>query len=529
MKLNHLTIGQRLGFLAAILLLATLFMGIRGLSINASGLVQNQQIMATEKVVAESIDTARNAQVQFKIQVQEWKNTLLRGTQGQQAFDKYKNAFVEQSQKTQALLKTLSELLPQIGLPNTEAIKTINLHAELESHYLAALQQYSVQDATSAQRVDHLVTGIDREPTRMIDEMVASTLKQAELIRAQTDASNHEHYQQTRLMLMLVMAFTLMVGMLITWWLIRSITQPLAQAVSVARNVAAGDLQSAIVVSGRDETAELMQALQEMHGNLTRIVTGVRSGPETIAGASQQIASGSRELSSRNEAQASALEQTAASMEELTSVVKNNAENSRVASDITREATRVANQGGEVVEKVVTTMSEINQLSGEISNIIGVIDSIAFQTNILALNAAVEAARAGTEGRGFAVVASEVRALAQRSATAAKEISDLIQRSVSRIDEGNTLVKNAGNAMEEIMQSVGRVSQLVETISLASNEQSTGIDQVHIAITQMDAATQQNATLSQESSAAAHAMQQQAENLLEMVQIFKLHEQRIPA
>ncbi|ARD61263.1 methyl-accepting chemotaxis protein [Kosakonia radicincitans DSM 16656] len=522
MKLNHLTIGQRLGFLATILLLATLFIGIRGLAINAGGLVQNQRIMTTEKVVAQSIDTARNAQVQFKIQVQEWKNTLLRGTQGQQSFDKYKNAFVEQSQKTQALLKTLRELLPQIGLPATEVTNTINLHAELEQHYLSALQQYAIQDATSAQRVDHLVTGIDREPTRMIDEVVASTLKQAALIREQTEASNYQHFSQTRLMLLLVMALTLVVGLLITWWLIRSITQPLAQAVSVARNVASGDLQSTIIPAGRDETAELMHALLEMNGNLTRIVTGVRSGTETIAGASQQIASGSRELSSRNEAQASALEQTAASMEELTAVVKNNAENSRIASDITREATQVANQGGEVVERVVQTMSEINQLSTEISSIIGVIDSIAFQTNILALNAAVEAARAGTEGRGFAVVASEVRALAQRSATAAKEISALIQRSVTRIDEGNQLVKSAGSAMDDIMQSVAHVSKLVETISLASNDQSVGIDQVHVAITRMDAATQQNATLSQESSAAAHAMQQQAENLLEMVQIFKL-------
>lgn len=526
MKLNHLTIGQRLGFLAAILLLATLFIGLRGLSINASGLVQNQHIMATEKVVAESIDTARNAQVQFKIQVQEWKNTLLRGTQGEQQRDKYKNAFIAQSQKTQALLQTLRELLPQIGLPDDEAVKTINLHAQLEQHYLSALQQYVISDASSAQRVDRLVSGIDREPTHMIDEMVATTLKQAAHIRQQTEARNLQHYQQTRLMVLLVMAITLVVGLLVTWWLIRSITQPLAQAVVIARNVAAGDLQSAFMVSGRDETAELMRALQEMNTNLTRIVTGVRSGTETIAGASQQIATGSRELSSRNEAQASALEQTAASMEELTSVVKNNAENSRIASDITQEAFRAAHQGGEVVERVVTTMSEINQLSSEIGNIIGVIDGIAFQTNILALNAAVEAARAGSEGRGFAVVAAEVRALAQRSATAAKEIGELIQRSVSRIDQGNELVKNAGSAMGEILQSVKRVSHLVETISLASKEQSVGIDQVHVAITHMDTATQQNATLSQESSAAAHAMQQQAENLLEMVQIFKLRAQQ---
>ena len=522
MKLNHLTIGQRLGLLSALLLLATLFIGIRGLMINADGLTQNQHIMATEKVVAESIDTARNAQVQFKIQVQEWKNTLLRGTQGQQQFDKYQQAFVAQSKKTQDLLAELDALLPQIGLDNELTDKTRRLHAGLEQHYLSALQQYVITDPGSAERVDKLVSGIDREPTRMIDDVVAKTLKQAELIRQQTNERSQALYEQTRLMLMLVMALTLVAGLLITWWLVRSITRPLAQAVSVARRVAAGDLQASINITGRDETARLMHALHDMNDNLTRIVNGVRNGTETIATASKQIATGSLELSSRNEAQASALEETVVSMEELTSVVKNNTENSRIASDITRDACTVASQGGDVVAKVVDTMSEINQLASEINNIISVIDSIAFQTNILALNAAVEAARAGTEGRGFAVVASEVRALAQRSATASKEIGELIERSVNRISEGNTLVNHAGTAMREIVQSVERVSQLVETISIASNEQSVGIDQVHIAMTHMDTATQQNATLSQESSAAAHSMQDQAHKLLEMVQVFKL-------
>lgn len=190
MKLNHFTIGQRLGLLAALLLLATLFIGVRSLAVNANGLQQNQEIMTTEKVIAESIDTARNAQVQFKIQVQEWKNILVRGAQGQAQFDKYRNAFISQSQKTQALLNELAALLPKIGLSDETVMKTRALHAELEQHYLNALAQYAVDDATSAQRVDHLVTGIDREPTRMIDEMVASTLKQAEHLHQQTDVRN---------------------------------------------------------------------------------------------------------------------------------------------------------------------------------------------------------------------------------------------------------------------------------------------------------------------------------------------------
>ncbi|ARJ40949.1 methyl-accepting chemotaxis protein [Pantoea alhagi] len=522
MKLNQFKIGQRLGFLATLLLLATLFCGLRGISVNAGGLEKINEIMASEMRVAESIDTARNAQVQFKLQVQEWKNILLRGTQGEETFNKYRAAFLKQSEQTQGLLQKLLTLQREIGMDPQVVQKTLQLHASLQQQYIDALQQYDISDASSAQRVDHLVSGIDREPTKMIDEVVTRTLAHAQLLNQQMSERSLTQYQQTRNLLWLTMIAVLLAGSLITWWLVRSITHPLKAAVSVARTVASGDLQTVITPQGRDETAELMTALREMNDNLASIVAGVRNGTETIATASIQIATGSRELSSRNESQASALEQTAASMEELTSVVKNNARNAGHASAIASDTSKMAGQGGEMVDKVVETMGEIHQFSRQINDIISVIDGIAFQTNILALNAAVEAARAGVEGRGFAVVAAEVRALAQRSASAAQDIRRLIDRSVSCVAEGNELVKSAGETMAEIITGVKRVSELMESVSAASEEQSTGIDQVNLAVTQMDTATQQNASLSQESTAAAQSLQHQAEKLLESVGVFKL-------
>ncbi|MCX0500166.1 methyl-accepting chemotaxis protein [Erwinia billingiae] len=522
MKLSNFKIGLRLGLLAAILLCATLFIGLRGLMVNEDALKQSSQIMQQEMQIEQVIDTARNAQVQFKIQVQEWKNTLLRGADDPKSFDKYQAAFVAQSRLTQDLLARLIVTMPAMGMNNREVVETKRLHADLEKRYLTALEQYHVGDASSAQRVDHLVTGIDRQPTKMIDEVVSQVLAHTLNLHTKIEASNQAAYQHTRLLLFVSMLMALITGITITFWLVRSITRPLAQAVKIAQTVAAGDLQTQILVKGRDETALLMAALKEMNGNLTRIVSDVREGTETIATASAQIAHGSQDLSSRNEAQASALEETAASMEELTSVVKKNADNARHASDIALTATTAAQQGGSVVEEVVQTMGEIHHFSHQISNIISVIDGIAFQTNILALNAAVEAARAGAEGRGFAVVAAEVRALSQRSASAARDIKILIDSSVGRINAGNALVARAGEAMGNIVDNVQRVSSLVAEISLASGEQSVGIDQVNLAVTQMDSATQQNASLSQQSTVAAQSLQSQAESLLESVSVFKL-------
>jgi methyl-accepting chemotaxis protein len=261
---------------------------------------------------------------------------------------------------------------------------------------------------------------------------------------------------------------------------------------------------------------------------LTEIVGLIQQASASITTAAGEIAANS-DLSRRTEQQAANLEETAASMEELTSTVRQNAESARQANQLAIGAASVASQGGEVVGKVVTTMLDIAQSSKRIAEIIATIDGIAFQTNILALNAAVEAARAGEQGRGFAVVASEVRALAQRSANAAKEIKGLIETSVDKVADGSALVNQAGATMGKIVASVRCVTDIMAEISLASQEQSSGIEQVNRTITQMDEVTQQNAALVEEASAAAREMDQQARGLEQAVAMFRTGVQRRPS
>ncbi|AZP12132.1 methyl-accepting chemotaxis protein [Undibacterium parvum] len=348
------------------------------------------------------------------------------------------------------------------------------------------------------------------------------------LIALQLDEAKKEYersqsfFSKFRIFSISAIAFALIFGALLGYWLIASISKPLSYAVKIAQNIALGDLTQKIQVESRDETGHLLEALADMNTHLVQTVSEVRNGTDTIATASAQIAAGNLDLSSRTEQQASSLEETASAMEELTSTVKQNADNAGQANQLVVAANDYAVQGQAVVSKVVQTMGSIKDSSRKIVDIIGVIDGIAFQTNILALNAAVEAARAGEQGRGFAVVASEVRNLAQRSASAAKEIKSLIDDSVSKVDAGSGLVDSAGATMSQIVTSVKQVADIMSEIAAASHEQSDGIEQVNLAVMQMDETTQQNAALVEQAAAAAASMQNQAANLAETVSVFKL-------
>jgi len=294
------------------------------------------------------------------------------------------------------------------------------------------------------------------------------------------------------------------------------------ETVQALERISNGDMSQHIVADYEGSYGIIKDNANLTMERLTEIVTNIKTAADSINTAAKEIAAGNTDLSQRTEEQASSLEETASSMEELASTVKQNAENAKQANQMAAAASGVAVKGGEVVGEVVSTMSAINESSRKIVDIISVIDGIAFQTNILALNAAVEAARAGEQGRGFAVVAGEVRNLAQRSAAAAKEIKQLISDSVEKVETGSKLVAQAGSTMDEVVTSVKRVTDIMAEITAASVEQSSGIDQVNQAVTQMDEVTQQNAALVEEAAAAAESLEEQAQTLIESVSVFTL-------
>ena len=314
----------------------------------------------------------------------------------------------------------------------------------------------------------------------------------------------------------------------LVWLALRHLLlQPLSRSIEQLEVIAAGDLTHTTPDAGSNELGRLATAIESMRQALMASVLRVRDASAQIDTGSRELSAGNVDLSQRTESTATSLEQTAASMEEITATVKQNASNAEAAHKMAQTVSDTADRGSEMVCYVIEKMRDISGSAGRIADILSVIDGIAFQTNILALNAAVEAARAGEQGRGFAVVAGEVRSLASRSAEAAKEIRTLISDSQTHVGEGSELAQQAGETMDEIAEEVLRMTKLMREIANASHEQSRGIEQVNIAVSQMDEVAQQNAALVQQSSAATRSLEEQSQQLVEAMATFRLQTQSV--
>jgi methyl-accepting chemotaxis protein len=510
---RNLNIGKRLGLGFAILLLLSMVAILIGIT------RLNAVAGATRELLKEPLATERF--------VSEWNlviNAAVRRTAAiARSSDQSLSGFFASDQDYTT--KKASELQLAIGTRmQSDREKTVFAEiGELRKAYLSsrnaivALKKEGKFDEAN-QMLDQTFTPASKSYILKVEELQNEQRRQID----QAAAGIEDNYLQGRNLMLLFGAVMLILGTLVSWLLTRSITEPLAKAVSFAREVARGNLSVTIRSNRGDETGQLIDALQAMVTNLSTLVTSVRVATDNISVSAQQIASGNADLSNRTESQASSLEETASAMEELTGTVRQSADHAHQANQLAVSASGVAIKGGAVVRQVVTTMAAINDSSRKIVDIIGVIDGIAFQTNILALNAAVEAARAGEQGRGFAVVAAEVRNLAQRSASAAKEIKTLISDSVAQVEQGNRQVDEAGKTMNDVVGSVGQVAGIMQEITVASQEQRAGIEQINQAITQMDDMTQQNAALVEQAAAAAESMRNQTVLLLGEVSAFTI-------
>jgi len=311
---------------------------------------------------------------------------------------------------------------------------------------------------------------------------------------------------------------------LVAYWLTRRTVQPIRRTAHAMQDIAQGkgDLTRRLAVESRDEVGELATQFNAFVARMQETLREVRASTAHVSSASGEIARSSEELATRTEQAAANLQETSASMEEITSTVGHSAESAQQANQLAQATADVARRGEASMSQVERTMNDINASAAKIGEIITMIDSIAFQTNILALNASVEAARAGEHGRGFAVVAQEVRTLASRSGEASREIRELINSSVTHTRSGAELVRSAGETMHDIVSSVARVTDVIGEISAGAREQSSGIGQVNVAVTEMDAMTQQNAAMVQQTSSAAGAMREHAQRLSQLINAFVL-------
>ena len=401
------------------------------------------------------------------------------------------------------------------------AIRDYVISAKIGASFIVMVLLLSLGTATALWKLSSL----EDQAIQLVAQDKAGTLSAASGADSQRAALVRELKRSHTLIRVLLISTAILMfilALIIASWMIRNVSIPLHAAAHFANQIGNGNLTAKLHQNRRsDEIGWLNHELTGISKNFTEIASGVRSRTDFFVTATHDLAQETGQLSDRTEAQASSLEETAASMEELAATVKENADHARQARQVAADASKISLRGKEVMGSVVTTMASITESSKKIAEILALIDNIAFQTNILALNAAVEAARAGEQGRGFAVVASEVRALAQRAGDAAKDIRALIQESSQRAEQGNALVAEAGETIGETARSVQRVTDLMDAIVNATGEQSDGVHQVNVSITQMDAMTQQNAELASRSASAVKALEEQSHELARLVSRFK--------
>ena len=516
MSTKTMKVGTRLGFGFGLMLLMLVLVGMVGIR-SLQGVGNLSQKMVTDVLVKERLIT-------------EWHGlTDVNGARTMSVVDNPDPAVQARLDgPIKANSKRISDIQKELGALQKDAAET-PLYADITTRregYRNAREAVFKEKKAGNVDAARKIASERLEPGLTAYLGAINTLRQFQNAQiASLSAEVQKEFASGQRLSIIIGVLAIAIGILVAWMITASLLKRLGgepdAAADIAGRIAAGDL-SVIIPIGPKDRGSLLFAIRAMRDTLSSMVGEVRQATDSIATGSREIASGNLDLSSRTEEQASALGQTAASMAELTSTVKQNADNARQANVLAASASVMALKGGAVVGEVVTTMHSINESARKIVDIIGVIDGIAFQTNILALNAAVEAARAGEQGRGFAVVASEVRTLAQRSAAAAKEIKALIGDSVEKVNQGSRLVDQAGSTMGEIVDSVRHVTDIISEITAASTEQTSGIDQINVAITEMDQVTQQNAALVEEAAAAAEAMQDQAARLAQLVSVFQL-------
>ena len=523
MKLNNLTIAQRLGMgfgLVAVLLVIVIVLGLTSMRDIQQRMDEITEVNGVETRLAQTMDltvTERALAMRNLILLKEPKEIQIeikRIADQQQKYSKAQEQLARMFTTLQGTSADERALLAQIqkqaelAAPYIERATALALAGKQDEAYTLLRFEFRPVQKAWWEQIRKLV-GIEERQNKEGTEAAAQAYDSARKLMLVTGA--------------LALITSIIAALLITRGVTRQLGCEPAEAAMIAGQIADGNLAVDIAVRAGDQHS-LLFAMRTMRDSLALIVKQVHDSTGTIASAASQIASGNLDLSSRTEQQASTLEETASSMEELTSTVRINNDNAQQANGLAETASDVAAKGGAVVAQVVDTMAAIDVSARKIVDIIGVIDGIAFQTNILALNAAVEAARAGEQGRGFAVVASEVRNLSQRSAAAAREIKDLIGDSVEKVKTGNRLVDQAGSTMHEVVASVRRVTDIMAEMMSASKEQASGIEQINTAVTQMDDVTQQNAALVEQAAAAAQAMQEQVNSLNAVVSVFRLGE-----